>query len=116
MTKENVTKIRELNDRYRKGDQNVPGKTLLTSGVQALVDDGVGLKLTELMQFIHGFDDFDQNNDPHGEHDFGSLEFENDTVFWKLDYYAPDLEHGSEDPSDTEQTIRVLTIMLASEY
>lgn len=37
-------------------------------------------------------------------------------IFWKIDYYAPDLVHRSEDPFDTKQTVRVLTIMLAAEY
>jgi hypothetical protein len=31
-------------------------------------------------------------------------------------YYAPDLQHGSDDSADTSKTVRVLTIMLASEY
>jgi Protein of unknown function (DUF3768) len=37
-------------------------------------------------------------------------------IFWKIDYYDENLEHGSEDPSDLFKTTRVLTIMLAGEY
>jgi hypothetical protein len=36
--------------------------------------------------------------------------------FWKIDCYAKDMEHGSEDPTDTEKTVRVLTLMLAEGY
>ena len=59
---------------------------------------------------------FLKDNDPHGEHDFGALEYLGQNLFWKIDYYAPDMLHGSEDPSDIAKTVRVLTIMLASEY
>ncbi len=62
------------------------------------------------------FDSFTEDNDPHGKHDFGAFEHEGKRVFWKIDYYAPDMEHGSENPADPKQTVRVLTIMLASEY
>jgi len=48
--------------------------------------------------------------------DFGAFEHEGQRIFWKIDYYAPDMEHGSENPADPKQTVRVLTIMLPSEY
>ena len=56
------------------------------------------------------------SNDPHGEHDFGSFELAGETYFFKVDYYSPDLQGGSEDPADPEKTTRVLTIMRADEY
>jgi Protein of unknown function (DUF3768) len=36
-------------------------------------------------------------------------------ILFKIDD-APCLRHGSEDPSEPKQTVRMLTIMLASEY
>ncbi len=50
------------------------------------------------------------------EDHFGSFELAGHTFFWKLDYYDEALAFGSNDPADPEQTIRVLTIMLAEEY
>ena len=62
------------------------------------------------------FNDFSPGNDLHGERDFGAFEHNGQRIFWKIDYYAHDIMHGSEDPTDPQQTVRVLTIMLASEY
>jgi hypothetical protein len=109
-----TTAIRDLNDRFRKGDGAVPGSWMITAGVQILIDDDTNEAL--LISTVASFEAFDEDNDPHHEHDFGALDFAGQRLFWKIDYYAPDLQHGSEDAADTAQTIRVLTIMRADEY
>ena len=62
------------------------------------------------------FDDFCAANDPYGEHDFGVVEAEGHTIFFKIDCYDRELNYGSPDPADPAVTERVLTIMLAEEY
>ena len=49
------------------------------------------------------FTDFTPDNDPYGEHDFGSFELANHKFFWKIDYYDKTMTYGSEDPADPEQ-------------
>ena len=105
-----TARIRELNDALRK--TFVGGKVMLTQGVDGLT---AGDKLG-LLAKVRNFEDFDRDNDPHSEHDFVSIEHDGVRYFGKIDYYAQDLEHGSEDPADPLQTIRVLTIMRADEY
>ncbi len=55
---------------------------------------------------------FTEDNDPYGEHDFGGVELEEQTVYWKIDYYDQSLEGLSPAPANPELTVRVLTIML----
>jgi hypothetical protein len=62
------------------------------------------------------FDAFTSDNDPRGEHDFGNFEVGGKRFLRKIDYYDRALEFGSDDPSDTKKTTRVLTIMFAEEY
>lgn len=108
--------IGDLNDRFRTGDPAIPGRTMITIGVQTLIADHEGTTLDDLMSAVRAFDDFTNDNDPHHEHDFGAFDFLGEKLFWKIDCYAPDLEHGADDPSDLTATVRVLTIMLAEEY
>ena len=68
------------------------------------------------LQRVRAFTEFTADSDPHGEHDFDAFNLCGQKFFWKIDDYAPDMDGGSEDASDPDQTIRVLTIMLASEY
>ena len=105
-----MNKIRELNDTFRTTFQG--GKVMLTASVNALPDK---LK-AEVLSKVQTFAGFNGDNDPHGEHDFVSFEHDGDKYFGKIDYYAADMQHGSEDPADSEKTTRVLTIMRADEY
>ena len=68
------------------------------------------------MAKVQAFNDFNERNDPYGEHDFGAIEHDGQTVFWKIDYYDLDLSMHSPNPADATVTARVLTVMLAEEY
>ena len=41
------------------------------------------------------FSEFTPDNDPHGEHDFGSFTLVGREFFWKIDYHDRDMIHGS---------------------
>jgi Protein of unknown function (DUF3768) len=84
----------------------------MTAGVNALPLD----TKARVLLAVQRFSEFSADNDPHREHDFGSFEVEGEKYFWKIDYYAPDMDGSSEDPADPAKTARVLTIMRADEY
>jgi hypothetical protein len=107
---ETAARIASLNDALR--EQGTGGRVVVTSGLLGKGNDF----LERAVASVRTFSAFAPDNDPYGEHDFGSVTIEEETVFWKIDYYAPGLEVGSEDPADPAKTERVLTIMLAEEY
>ena len=84
----------------------------ITQAVAQLVKDDVGRILDKARKYNH----FTPINDPFLEHDFGSIQLGEKTIFWKIDYYDLDLHMHSPDPSDPAVTVRILTIMLAEEY
>jgi len=100
--------IRELNDQFRT--QLRGGRLMMTRGIAGRTD------AQKILGRVVSFNDFSADNDPFGEHDFGAFDHQGEKIFWKIDYYDSDLQHGSENPADPELTTRVLTIMLASEY
>jgi hypothetical protein len=111
MSDPTTSKIAELNDLCRTA-MGVAGRLFQTAGISALsLADQSAIR-----EKVETFNTFTPDNDPHGERDFGAFEHNGERIFWEIDYYAPDMEHGSEDPADPRQTVRVLTIMLASEY
>jgi len=88
------------------------GRVMLTAGVDALPSDVKAM----VIRRVATFSDFNADNDPHSEHDFGSFSLSVRKFFFKIDYYDAAMQMGSEDPADPSKTTRVLTIMLAEEY
>ena len=76
-----MNKIALLNDAFRT--TLTGGTVLLSVGVQALPDM---VKAAAIRKVVY-FDDFNEGNDPYGEHDFGSFELCNRRFFWKIDYF-----------------------------
>lgn len=107
-----TTRIRDLNDDFRTGRNPSLGRVVATPGVTALGQDSVN----ELLRKIAAFDQFSEDNDPQGEHDFSDLDFQGEKFFFKIDYYDASLEFGAEDPADPDTCQRVMTVMKASEY
>ena len=125
--REQAARIARLNDMARQA-MGVACTAVATVGFRSLPD----ADQSQVRELIETFDAFDENNDPHGERDFGTIyqlgdgrwttertrvrDDERERVFWKFDYYDRDLRFGSEDAANPTITRRVLTIMLAQEY
>ncbi|MDR3500677.1 MAG: DUF3768 domain-containing protein [Parvibaculum sp.] len=109
-SREDIPAIRRLNDELRQHGRG--GRMLMTRGIEALGLAALG----EILRAVAAFKEFSEDNDPHGEHDFGALRVGDSRIFWKIDYYDKSLEAASPDPTDPDLTVRVMTIMLAEEY
>ena len=94
-----------------KGIKSTDGKAVRTRGVAALGS----LTNLFLQAQIAAFDAFTETNDPHGEHDFGSIQLDGCLkVFWKIDDYSDaSMDSGADDKLNA---YRVRVIMLADEY
>lgn len=103
--------ITELNDEFRQNPLRF-GRLTLTAGVDAKGQDYV----IRAMRLIANYGSFPHGDDPYGEHDFGAFVLDDERLFWKIDYYDPTMQFGSEDPADRNTTVRVMTVMLAREY
>lgn len=125
--REQTARIARLNDLARRA-MGVACTAVATAGFRSLPE----ADQSQLRELIETFDAFTEDNDPHGERDFGTIyqlrdgswtterprsqEDERERVFWKLDYYDRNMEFASEDAANPAITRRVLTIMLSDEY
>jgi hypothetical protein len=110
-------RIRDLNDALRTsplliGTRLATGELVITSGVAAKGNEFID----RAVKAVREFSDFNEDNDPYGEHDFGALTLDGVSLNWKIDCYDNALEYGSPDPADPSLTRRILTILLAEEY
>ena len=102
--------IAARNDALRR--DRLGGHVMMTAAVAALPPD----VLTAAVLAMRHFDAFTPDNDPHQEHDFGAFEHAGERFFFKIDTYADHtLTMGAEDPL-APGVVRVLTLMLASDY
>ena len=120
-------RIARLNDLARRA-MGVACTAVATVGFRSLPEADQSC----VRELIETFDVFDEDNDPHGERDFGTIyqladgrwtterprlrEDERERVFWKLDYYDREMRSASDDAANPAVTRRVLTIMLSDEY
>ncbi len=100
MTANQTARIRVLNDRLRH--TYAGGRIMLTCGFASREP----IFVLQALSAIRHFDEFDDTNDPYAEHDFGSVEIDEQVVFWKIDYYAPNFEDGASDPADEAKQSR----------
>ena len=116
---EYTRKVADLNDQLRKDmftgnmlkKHNLKNKIVLTPGI-------AGLNLIDkekVFASVKYYGNFNKNNNPWGEKDFGNFNFKKETFNWKIDYYDNDMKYHSPDKTDPDKTIRVLTIMKAEE-
>ena len=74
-----AARIAALNDAARSSF--IGCRVVITMGISTINDlDGLYAK-------VQAFTAFTDSNDPYGEHDFGAVEHEGQTVFWKFDLY-----------------------------
>ena len=110
MCTKKTEQIQRLNDMLRQ--KQIGGRIMITPGVLQL--DAEDRK--SLLGMIAEFDAFSSFNDPYGEHDCATIEFNGGQYIWKIDYYDLSLSFHSPDCSDPFITERVMTVMRSEEY
>lgn len=102
--------IATLNDTFRKTFTG--GQVLLTAGIDSISSEDKA----NIVSLVQNFDNFTPDNNPYSENDFGSFDYKDEKILWKIDYYDLNNQYMSENPANPDITNRVLTIMLAEEY
>jgi Protein of unknown function (DUF3768) len=109
----------KLNDdcRWGRGDSR-SFRHMMTIGVAALLDDGadVPARLQRRAELRSAIRLYTFKPGESRERDFGGFSFIGANLLFKIDAYDREYEYASPDPQDPNVTVRVMTVMLASEY
>lgn len=123
IVEDRTLKIAQINDGFRQAvirsferfrQPLKVGLLVMTEGIADLHED----VRMDILKKVSEFDDFNADNDPWKEHDFGAFDRENvGKIFWKIDTFSSGLmQTGANYPESIALSYRVLTVMLASEY
>ena len=117
MSNETSRRISRLNDLFRASivkpnSEQKLGQVFCTANIMSLPKEEVNT----IVERVSTYSDFDESNDPYGEHDFGSFSFRSDKVYWKIDYKNPNLEYQPEYTPDPKDPNRILTILFSYEW
>lgn len=107
-----VETIAQLNDEVRQKPFGPGRRAVVTRAVNHMGADF----MRRAMAAVAAFDEFSMGNNIHRERDYGAFELDGHKLMFKIDYLDVDGVYASDDPADPAQTLRVLTIMFASEY
>lgn len=102
--------IRKLNDKFRQ--TFIGGIVSLTPALDRLPWS----KQKEIFDLVQSYCLFDDDNDPHGEHDCGCVTYDGEKYVFKIDYYDKHMRGGSPDATNPRVTTRVMTILHLAEY
>lgn len=106
-----------LNDSLRSTFEGAGGRVVITQkGIKALPEK----TQAKIFDAVKTFTDFQPSTDKDGLHEHGQvhLKSENLRVNFNINYFerdAPYINYGSQNPSDTDMTTRVLAISIEGE-
>lgn len=105
--------IAQQNDAFRKRlPEGGEGIIVQTTAIDNMGPSFVAACLNQIVTY----DDFTEDNDPHGTHEMGFMEVMGHKVWFKIDLYDETYQYGTPAPTDLSKTRRVLTILFPSDY
>lgn len=102
--------IAVLNDRFRQGDRSL-GEYKLSRQILGLPKH----KQKQLFKLLQEFSDFNEGNDPSGERRKGQIVMDDVIYLWRIDYLDLTMTMVADNPSNPNETTRVLFLVKKDE-